>query len=162
MKLLGIEGLVLRVADIDMLDGTPVLDIKPYVAYADAFPNARAGWLDEEAREQLAEPSDPIATFDVHFTPDATAALDWLASRGEDLRGAIERALALGPAPHAYRRIRKKSDCSEIAVKDFRAEFTASGRTITVTRVFTGYSPRELATDAPAIHRAFVERVFEK
>lgn len=30
----------------DLLDGTAVLDIKPYVPYADAFPHARAGWLD--------------------------------------------------------------------------------------------------------------------
>jgi tRNA (Thr-GGU) A37 N-methylase len=31
---------------IDLLDGTPVLDIKPYVPYADAFPDAREGWLE--------------------------------------------------------------------------------------------------------------------
>ena len=37
----------LHVRGIDLLDGTPVLDIKPYVPYADAFPDARAGWLDE-------------------------------------------------------------------------------------------------------------------
>jgi tRNA (Thr-GGU) A37 N-methylase len=30
-----------------LLDGTPVLDIKPYVPYADAFPDARAGWIDQ-------------------------------------------------------------------------------------------------------------------
>ena len=33
---------------VDLLDGTPVLDIKPYIPYADSFPNARAGWLDED------------------------------------------------------------------------------------------------------------------
>jgi tRNA (adenine37-N6)-methyltransferase len=36
----------LRVRGMDLLDGTPILDIKPYVPYADAFPNARAGWID--------------------------------------------------------------------------------------------------------------------
>ena len=29
------------------VDGTPVLDLKPYVPYCDAFPRARAGWIDE-------------------------------------------------------------------------------------------------------------------
>ena len=29
------------------MDGTPVLDVKPYVPYCDAFPDARAGWVDE-------------------------------------------------------------------------------------------------------------------
>lgn len=47
VRLLGVEGRVLRVQGVDLLDGTPVLDIKPYVPYADAFPDTRAGWVDE-------------------------------------------------------------------------------------------------------------------
>lgn len=39
-------GPVLHVAGADLMDGTPVLDIKPYVPYADAHPNARAGFID--------------------------------------------------------------------------------------------------------------------
>eukprot|EP00903_Cladosiphon_okamuranus_P018149 g16701.t1 len=37
---------VIHVHGLDLLDGTPVLDIKPYIAYCDAFPNMKAGWLD--------------------------------------------------------------------------------------------------------------------
>lgn len=37
---------VVEVERLDLLDGTPVLDLKPYVPYADAFPEAKAGWLD--------------------------------------------------------------------------------------------------------------------
>ncbi|KAJ8907612.1 hypothetical protein NDN08_007722 [Rhodosorus marinus] len=37
---------IVHVKGLDLLDGTPILDIKPYVPYADAFPNAAAGWLD--------------------------------------------------------------------------------------------------------------------
>ncbi len=40
-----IQG-VLHVHGIDLLDGTPVLDIKPYVPGFEAFPDARSGWLD--------------------------------------------------------------------------------------------------------------------
>ena len=47
LRLIKIEGRTLHVRGIDLLDGTPVLDIKPYVPYADAFPDAKAGWLDE-------------------------------------------------------------------------------------------------------------------
>lgn len=46
LHLTGIEGSVLHVLGTDILDYTPVLDIKPYVPYADAFPEARAGWLE--------------------------------------------------------------------------------------------------------------------
>ncbi len=159
VRLFGVEGLVLRVGDIDMIDGTPVLDVKPYVPYADAFPNAHAGWLDDEAKKSREEtPPDPIAPYEIRFEDDAARALAWLEAPGENLRTDNQRALALGPAPHAYRRIRKKGDAMEIAIKDFRATFTAHERTITVTRVYSGYSPKELATTAPELHKIFCDR----
>ena len=46
VELIGVEERALHVRGMDLLDGTPILDIKPYVPYADAFPGARAGWID--------------------------------------------------------------------------------------------------------------------
>ena len=46
VRFLSRDGNVLRVADIDVLDGTPLLDIKPYVPQVDAHPDAKAGWFD--------------------------------------------------------------------------------------------------------------------
>ena len=46
VELVAVEGRTLRLRGVDLLDGTPVLDLKPYVPYADAFPGARAGWID--------------------------------------------------------------------------------------------------------------------
>eukprot|EP00401_Gymnodinium_catenatum_P018190 CAMPEP_0117507296 /NCGR_PEP_ID=MMETSP0784-20121206/26351_1 /TAXON_ID=39447 /ORGANISM="" /LENGTH=283 /DNA_ID=CAMNT_0005302797 /DNA_START=23 /DNA_END=874 /DNA_ORIENTATION=+ len=37
----------ITIEGLDLLDGTPVLDVKPYVPYCDSYPRARAGWLDE-------------------------------------------------------------------------------------------------------------------
>jgi tRNA (adenine37-N6)-methyltransferase len=48
-RLLGISGSTLEVAGIDLVDGTPVLDIKPYVAEFDALSPERTGWLEESA-----------------------------------------------------------------------------------------------------------------
>jgi tRNA-Thr(GGU) m(6)t(6)A37 methyltransferase TsaA len=47
VELVAVEGRTLHLRGVDLLDGTPVLDVKPYVPYADAFPEARAGWIDE-------------------------------------------------------------------------------------------------------------------
>jgi len=44
VRLLGVEGNRLRIADVDMLDGTPLLDIKPYVPAFDCFEVTRTGW----------------------------------------------------------------------------------------------------------------------
>ena len=51
VKLLGIEhtqtdGAVLHVAGADLMDGTPIFDIKPYVPYSDSFPDAVGGFTD--------------------------------------------------------------------------------------------------------------------
>lgn len=51
VKLLGVEhteseGTVLHVAGADLMDGTPIFDIKPYIPYSDAFPDAVGGFTD--------------------------------------------------------------------------------------------------------------------
>jgi len=46
VRLIRREGAILHVADIDVLDGTPLLDIKPYVPEFDAHPVSKAGWFD--------------------------------------------------------------------------------------------------------------------
>ncbi len=49
VRLLRRDGRVLYVDGIDVLDGTPVLDVKPYVPPFDAFPEATLGWLEGRA-----------------------------------------------------------------------------------------------------------------
>jgi tRNA-Thr(GGU) m(6)t(6)A37 methyltransferase TsaA len=46
VRLLNIEGNILRLAEVDILDDTPLLDIKPYVPQYDNYPVQRCGWLD--------------------------------------------------------------------------------------------------------------------
>ena len=41
------EGHVIHVRGLDLIDGTPILDIKPYVPYCDAFADSSAGWVEE-------------------------------------------------------------------------------------------------------------------
>jgi len=46
VRLLGIKQQALTIGGVDTLDGTPLLDIKPYVTEYDTFPRSRAGWLE--------------------------------------------------------------------------------------------------------------------
>jgi tRNA-Thr(GGU) m(6)t(6)A37 methyltransferase TsaA len=50
VRLLGIEGTRLAVVGLDCLDGTPLLDIKPYFASTDAVPDAVVGWHQAQKR----------------------------------------------------------------------------------------------------------------
>jgi tRNA-Thr(GGU) m(6)t(6)A37 methyltransferase TsaA len=54
VRLVRVDGCTLHIAELDLLDGTPVLDIKPYVGDFDQRPGARFGWL-EEARKHHAD-----------------------------------------------------------------------------------------------------------
>ena len=45
VRLLGVSGVRLEVEGVDVLDGTPLLDIKPYVPAFDAYPAEKIGWL---------------------------------------------------------------------------------------------------------------------
>jgi tRNA (Thr-GGU) A37 N-methylase len=47
---------VIEVADVDIVDGAPLLDIKPYVPEFDCHPGSKAGWLDEsKSQNRLAD-----------------------------------------------------------------------------------------------------------
>lgn len=46
VRLISVKGNLLKIADVDMLDSTPLLDIKPYVPMFDIYTGCRAGWLD--------------------------------------------------------------------------------------------------------------------
>jgi tRNA-Thr(GGU) m(6)t(6)A37 methyltransferase TsaA len=50
VRLLAIDGLSLRIEDVDILDGTPLLDIKPYVPAFDHRAAERVGWLEDAQR----------------------------------------------------------------------------------------------------------------
>ena len=47
------EGPVIHVLGADLMDGTPIYDVKPYVSYADAHPDARSGFVDSHEWEPL-------------------------------------------------------------------------------------------------------------
>jgi tRNA-Thr(GGU) m(6)t(6)A37 methyltransferase TsaA len=59
VRLLGIDGRVVQVAAHDLIDGTPIVDIKPYLPFADAFPDAAAGWVDALPRAPDGRPLGP-------------------------------------------------------------------------------------------------------
>jgi len=156
IELESVEGLTLHVKNLDIVDGTPVLDIKPYVPFADAIPNAKSGWLDAR---------DPQPAFDVAWSQLATEQARWLRDEHDiDVISPVNTALALGPEPHPYRRIRKKGEGSILAVKDWRIHFHVDARVITVDSIATGYRARDLASSkdsAVDVHRAFVARFGE-
>jgi len=79
----GERGTVLRVRGADLVDGTPILDIKPYLPYADCLPSAAGGFAAAPAGETLT----------VEFPPEL------LEKVPPDKREGLRTVLALDPRP---------------------------------------------------------------
>jgi tRNA-Thr(GGU) m(6)t(6)A37 methyltransferase TsaA len=157
VRLDSIDGLTLHVRDVDMVDGTPVLDLKPYVPYADAHPSARPGWLSPAPQEV----GDPVAGFEIAWSPLGAAQASWIhQAGGVDLVALVTPVLRLGPQPHPYRRIKRDAEGLRLAVKDWRVRFRVEQRTVVIDEVRSGYRPSELARLAAvpelALHVAYV------
>jgi tRNA-Thr(GGU) m(6)t(6)A37 methyltransferase TsaA len=154
VRLERVDGLTLHIRDSDMLDGTPVLDLKPYVAYTDAHPEAGNGWLEEQ-------PSDPVREYAVKFDSPAAEQAAWIETHtGFAIGERIRSTLALGPEPHPYRRIRRFDQWMQLAVKEWRVRFDVVERKVRVIDIDSGFRASQLAADSaePMLrsHRAFL------
>lgn len=108
------EGMVIYVLGADLMDGTPIYDIKPYVAYADAHPDVRSGFVDENSWGVLK----------VDFPPELCRCLPV-----EQLQALI-KTLSLDPRPQ-YHDNPDKEYGMPFAGYDVR--FKVDGKVLTVT-----------------------------
>ncbi len=121
VKLLGVEqtansGTVLHVAGADLMDGTPIFDIKPYIPYSDAFPDALGGFTDTAGDFLL----------DVVF-PEALLEL-----LPEEKRDAARAVLSHDPRP-SYQR--KPGRVYGLNFAGFDIRFTVEDKTLTVQAI---------------------------
>ncbi len=83
------SSIILKVGGPDLLDGTPILDIKPYLPYADALPDAQAGFADFA----------PASNYEIVFSVEAEQDLKELNQDYPDLKAFISSVLQQDPRP---------------------------------------------------------------
>ena len=110
------KGPVIHVMGADLMDGTPIFDIKPYVAYADCHEGVRSGFVD----------SHPMQRLTVVVPPEMEAAL------GADVTDVLRQVLALDPRPH-YQNDANKAYGMPFEGRDVR--FTVQGNVLTVVEI---------------------------
>ncbi|HLT12588.1 MAG TPA: tRNA (N6-threonylcarbamoyladenosine(37)-N6)-methyltransferase TrmO [Marinobacter sp.] len=108
------EGrLLLRIRDHDLIDGTPILDIKPYLPFADSVPDASLGWAGAE----------PLERAEVTFSTEAETSLAALpAETYPELRGLIEDVVSYDPRP-SFRRGRDEDRIYGAHLYDLNVRF---------------------------------------
>lgn len=141
VRLLAVEGRRLLLGPCDLVDGTPVLDIKPYVPAYDAFPDAKAGWIDAVDAESL-QP----ARFSVAFSDLAVAQAEWLRETWAiDFRERLVELLSRDPTPHRTRRIRRRgADLLSIGCGAWQATFSVETEAVSVATIAPAYPRRWL------------------
>lgn len=138
VKLLGVRGRQLLLGPCDLVDGTPVFDIKPYIPGYDAFADETTGWMAEVDALHAVPPP-----YTVVFSPLATEQATWLlATYATDFRPRLTELLARDPSPHRTRRIRPRADGTfEIGCGAWRAHFTVTDREVLIHALGAGYAP---------------------
>lgn len=152
--LISIKGRTIRIAETDLLDGTPILDLKPYLPDEEAFPDARAGWLSN------ARSSD--RNFSVRWSDHARKQAQWLAENFQiEIAANAERVLSRDASPHPYRRISKTdSGALQLAIKSWRVEFAVSNHTVEILRIHSGYTLPALELSTKPLHDEKAHRAF--
>ncbi len=115
----------IRVRGGDFLDGTPVLDVKPYLPYADRAEGASSGWAEE-----------PIRKHAVRFEPNALEELRRRAAAGRDaqLESFVRETLALDPRP-AFQQRKARTGKFGMRVDDFDVKWRIEPDAFVVTAI---------------------------
>ena len=117
--------LLLHLQGADLLDGTPVLDIKPYLPYADAIPQAAAGFA----------PDKPEPPFRVEFSPQAeTFCREADPARYPNLGRLIGQVLQSDPRP-AYYTVAAPKDHFYLRLFDLQIVWTVRDETVMVNQI---------------------------
>lgn len=137
VRLISVEGLTLRVGALDLVDGTPILDIKPYVSKVDSFPGSRSGWIDEIDRSE----SLP-APFTVVVETLARQQLNWLSTEWNiDFTERAFEILRRDPTPHRTRRVLQVApNRYRIACGPWRVFYRMEGEMVMVEEIASGLS----------------------
>ncbi len=116
------SGVTLHLIGADLLDGTPVVDIKPYIPYVDSISEARAGFAD----------GAPLPRLSVTFSEQAQQRLLQDAKALPQLRHVISESLAYDPRP-AYKQ--DGDSRGGVRLYNFDVRFEISGTSLLVTEI---------------------------
>lgn len=143
VPLLGVSGLKIFVGNVDLLDGTPILDIKPYLRTADAFPESKMGWLDEVEAELKSPPK-----YSIELSAIAAKQIKWLEEKwGVDFVTTARTVLERDPSPHRTRRItRSDGGKFRMGCGAWRVYFEVTDARVKIDHVAPGY-PMKLLKD---------------
>lgn len=136
VRLIGVVGRNIYVSGHDILDETPILDIKPYLPYSDSFPDASPGWT--------CQPGETVLP--VLFDSSAECRLSWLEAHGVSrLRSFAVMHLEYEPDNAKRHRLMTLGDgMHALCYRTWRICYDVQDNAVRVSDIRSGYSSEEL------------------
>ncbi|WDE96781.1 tRNA (N6-threonylcarbamoyladenosine(37)-N6)-methyltransferase TrmO [Lentisphaera profundi] len=136
VKLLKVNSNSITIIGHDLIDGTPIFDIKPYIPFADAFENSAAGWIDEVDSHQH---------FDVIWEDIAQDQIKWLEANSQwQIKRLSSQILSAGIRPDRDRIKALDEKSFELSCKSWRLRCYQQGQAIHIDRIYSGYDQPSL------------------
>ena len=154
VRLLSIEKRRILIAGADLIDQTPIFDIKPYIAYCDSFPGVKSGWVDKVARSE----------HQVEWSQQALRQREYLEQEQVFFNEDAFQSLRFFSGPNHYNRIRPFGENKYIlAYKTWRFLFALNfeDKKILIESICSGYSVKELESGGFFSERSLHKRYLE-
>lgn len=149
VKIQAIKGRRIWVEGVDLLDQTPILDLKPYIPYSDSVPKAKTGWFKK--------PKPLKITKSEQFTKK----MKWLIGHGvEDIIPIIQQQLAIDPFSNSSKRIEiNKKSAPIFSIRKWRIHFQATKTELKLKNITSNYKSGEAHHPEDPIHEKFLATV---
>lgn len=153
VELHSIDGLILNIGPNDILDGTPIYDIKPYHPEYDHAENAKIAWLEDAAHKQNK----------ISFSPFAEGQLDFLDTHGvKELKAFIIRQLEFDPTNKDKKRVEQQEHFWTLSYRTWRIDFSLNDEQIGILSIRSGYTDEELLQFEDKYADKKIHRLFNK
>lgn len=159
LDLVFIDGLKIQVGPSDILNGTPIFDIKPYLAFIDSYPDAKAGWLENHHTTEK---------YVLQWSPVAMEQIAFLESHGlTQLRSFILNQLEYEPQDSKKKRLYFVEGKVLLAYRTWRVEIQVheETKTVRIIKISSGYTKSEMEFGADtyndkALHATYNKMLF--
>ena len=150
VKLVSIKKNRVYIADFDLLNDTPILDIKPYIPEYDSFPDAEIGWLKNIIDD----------VYLIEYSEISKDKITFLKEHKVDLKGVIETQLGHNPFDKTRNKFIKSENNYILRFKSWKIIFIIEGKRVFINDILSGYSDfsAKLGNDTEEdlfIHRCF-------
>lgn len=130
-----IEGNVVHIRNHDLINKTPILDIKPYIPYSDVQSAASSGWLTNESQ------------FKIEYSELSEQQINWIHKNTQlNLKDAINTQLMFEPLNSAKKRLTTEGTFNYFHHRTWKAEFEVVDNSVVIVKILSNYSHEDLLT----------------